>query len=534
MPYYIQQGCGDKPDYWGVYAVDTDTTYGCHATKQDAIDQALAISLSDDEPFLGERSVRDMPDLTPPMFMQEAAKQGLKYHAEGLSGDGVRPRTIREARLMASGQVSADKWVRIAAWIARHLVDLDAPAADPSNDDYPSAGVVAHLLWGSGPSKDAANRAMEYAQRLVARIEEEQANRYIETQSVSNIGDNSNMNIRAEAGELSVGDYVSWDSAGGTARGEIIRIVTEGTLSVPDTDFTLNATPEDPAALIQIYRESGDGYEDTDVIVGHRFSTLTKIDELESPSDDDEDEDASRSRNVFETRVQVADFELRETPDGMLFEGYAAVFNSRSENLGGFTEFVAPGAFTRSLKTRNDVKLLWNHDTSMVLGSTRARTLTLTEDNKGLRVSAKLPNTSAGRDAAELLKRGDVDAMSFGFTVLKDSWNGEGNERTLNAVRLHEVSIVAFPAYTATAGTATVRSLEALATRTEADPEALELALNKLEAGEDLDNDARNLLSSVIDKLSPSHKFDPKPEDNVVGDLGLLALKKKKITLLEL
>ena len=55
MPYYIQQGCGGKADYWGVYAVDTDTTYGCHATKQDAIDQALAISLADDEPFIGER-----------------------------------------------------------------------------------------------------------------------------------------------------------------------------------------------------------------------------------------------------------------------------------------------------------------------------------------------------------------------------------------------------------------------------------------------------------------------------------------------
>jgi len=239
-----------------------------------------------------------------------------------------------------------------------------------------------------------------------------------------------------------------------------------------------------------------------------------------------------RSEQKFETRVSAADFEIRETPDGMTFEGYAAVFNSRSENLGGFTEFVAPGAFTRSLKSRNDVKLLWNHDSGQVLGSTRARTLTLTEDARGLKVTAQLPNTQLGRDTAELLKRGDVDAMSFGFNVIKDTWNAQGDERTLEAVRLFEVSIVAFPAYSATAGTATVRSLEKLVTRAEVDAEALEAALTKLEAGEDLDADSRNLLTSVIDKLSPAATFEPEPEPSIIGDLGLLALKKKKIEFL--
>jgi HK97 family phage prohead protease len=262
---------------------------------------------------------------------------------------------------------------------------------------------------------------------------------------------------------------------------------------------------------------------------------VSRVEVIEALPEPEMDEDMTeRSTGTFETRVSAGDFEIRETAEGMMFEGYAAVFNSRSENLGGFTEFVAPGAFTRSLKTRNDVKLLWNHDTSAVLGSTRARTMTLTEDSRGLKVSAVLPNTSYGRDAAELLKRKDVDAMSFGFTVIKDSWNNEGNERTLNAVRLHEVSIVAFPAYSATSGSATVRSLDKVATRAEVDAQALESALTKLEAGEDLDSDARNLLTSVIDKLSPSHSFEPEVDETVVGDLGLLALKKKKLNLLEL
>ena len=244
------------------------------------------------------------------------------------------------------------------------------------------------------------------------------------------------------------------------------------------------------------------------------------------------EEEDSREAGVMqkiETRVNVTDFEVRETSDGMEFEGYASVFNSRSENLGGFTEFVAPGAFTRSLKSRNDVKLLWNHDSGAVLGSTRAKTMTLVEDERGLKVSATLPNTTLGRDVAELIRTKIIDSMSFGFNVIKDSWNAEGNERTLNQVRLHEVSIVAFPAYSQTAGSTSVRSIEKLAQRAEVDMAELEAALIKLESGEDLDEAARDLLNSVINKVSPAVE---EVEDSTVADMGMIALKKKKLDLL--
>jgi HK97 family phage prohead protease len=148
-------------------------------------------------------------------------------------------------------------------------------------------------------------------------------------------------------------------------------------------------------------------------------------------------EEENEGRNVtgeaklkLETRiVEVDKFEVREDGDGMHLEGYAALFNSRSENLGGFTETIAPGAFRASLKSRNDIKLLWNHDTGAVMGSTRAGTLALTEDERGLRVSATLPNTTHGRDAAELVKRGDVSGFSFGFSLPGrggDSWSDDG------------------------------------------------------------------------------------------------------------
>ena len=229
------------------------------------------------------------------------------------------------------------------------------------------------------------------------------------------------------------------------------------------------------------------------------------------------------------------DYEIRETDNGMLFEGYAAVFDSPSEPL-PFTERIAPGAFARSLKNRNDVKLMWNHDTGSILGSSRAGTLKLVEDGRGLKVTAELPNTTLGRDTAELLRRGDVDAMSFGFSVPKngDSWSEDGSERTLKEIRLHEVSIVAFPAYTATAGTATVRALDRLALRADVDVDALADALLKLENGENMSAADRGVLSNVLDTLAPEDEAEDSTKEET-PDLGLdlLALKKKKIELLK-
>jgi HK97 family phage prohead protease len=172
-------------------------------------------------------------------------------------------------------------------------------------------------------------------------------------------------------------------------------------------------------------------------------------------------ENRESGMKLLEQRTVTENIEFRQEGDGMTFSGYAATFNAPSQPL-PFTEVIKPGAFKRSLGARNDIKLLWNHDTGQVLGSTRAGTLMLSEDERGLKVTAKLPNTSAGRDAAELIKRGDVNAMSFGFSVPQggDNWSEDGNTRELNSVRLHEVSIVAFPAYESTAGTTSMRSGE--------------------------------------------------------------------------
>jgi HK97 family phage prohead protease len=504
MPYFVTDQHPNCPAWATVK--EGGELVACHGSEQDAIDQMVAISVAEDIVPGGtyEGEFRQI-DLSPPEFMREAARQGLRYYEQGLAGDGLTSRTVREARSMAAGEVSEDKWVRIAAWISRHLGDLDSPAADPDNEDYPSAGVVAHLLWGSGPSKEAANRALAYATRIVLRIKNE---------NEANMLDNSVMDTRAEIGELAVDDIVRW-------------IVGD------DVKFGQVASVSDTTVEIVVWDEEDGVWYATELTAVVDVAVLEKLDGLPEPEMDEEDM-SSRSHNKFETRLNVTNFEIRETADGMLFEGYASVFNSRSENLGGFTEFVAPGAFTRSLKSRNDVKLLWNHDAGQVLGSTRAKTMTLVEDERGLKVSATLPNTSLGRDTAELIRTGIIDSMSFGFNVIKDSWNAEGNERTLHSVRLFEVSVVAFPAYAATAGSTSVRSVEKLAKRAEVDMAELEAALIKLESGQDLDEASRDLLNNVINKVSPSVTFEPEQDSTVVGDLGLLALKKKKLELLDL
>jgi HK97 family phage prohead protease len=364
---------------------------------------------------LDERAEKRQVDLTPPAYMRASARRGLQWHEAGLSGDGLMPATVREARAMAEGSVTADKWVRIRAFLARHMVDFDAPAASPDSDDFPSPGVVAIALWGGGTTRRSAERAMEYASGVIGRIEAENE---------------------------------------GRAKGQ----------------------------------------------------ALSKM----------------------ETRTNQSQFEVRETEEGMTFSGYAAVFNTDSLPL-PFIERIAPGAFRGSLRNRNDIKLLWDHNSGQPLASTRAGNLRLTEDERGLYVEATLPQTSVGRDASVLIRDGIVDSMSFGFTVARngEEWSADGTVRTLTRISLHEVSIVSFAAYPATIGSTSVRGLDKVAKRAEVDADELADALLKIENGEDITTSDRNLITTVLDKLAPVEE-----PAKVEGSLEMLALKKKKLELL--
>ena len=124
------------------------------------------------------------------------------------------------------------------------------------------------------------------------------------------------------------------------------------------------------------------------------------------------------------------------------------MFNRMSENLGGFREIIAPGAFDSVLQ--DDVRALFNHDPNYLLARSTSGTLKLSVDEQGLRYEFEPPNTTAGRDLVESMKRGDISQSSFAFTVAKDSWEERdgGVVRTINKVeRLFDVSPVTYPAY---------------------------------------------------------------------------------------
>lgn len=140
--------------------------------------------------------------------------------------------------------------------------------------------------------------------------------------------------------------------------------------------------------------------------------------------------------------------------------GYASVFDSPAD-LGEFREIVRPGAFRSTLQSGNNVRALYDHDSKALLGTTRAGTLTLREDAKGLAFTLEVPNTSHGNDVLELVKRGDIQGCSFGFHVRSDNWTaGDKFTRELLDVDLSEITLTANPAYPST--TAALRSLDAM------------------------------------------------------------------------
>ena len=153
--------------------------------------------------------------------------------------------------------------------------------------------------------------------------------------------------------------------------------------------------------------------------------------------------------NNRELRAVATQFETRQDGDTPHIEGYFAVFNSVYEIAPGLSESIAPGAFTNTLA--EDIRALVNHDTTLVIGRTKAGTLALREDARGLWADIAInPNDGDAMNAYERAKRGDVDQASFGFDIIREDTEvrEDGSVHwTLLEVRLHEISICTFPAY---------------------------------------------------------------------------------------
>jgi len=453
MPYFISDKQSDCSG-WATVKEETDgsyTTIGCHENKQDAIDQMVAVSISEDMEPGGEINTRAV-DLSVPSFIRENAQRGLKYLEEGFGGDGLTEGTKREAREMAAGRITENKVRKMAPWFARHQVDGQAPKnSDPSDPQYPGAGLVAWLLWGG--DSNFSDRAQNWAQRKIDALDAESDSRskmkkierrtftvrdvearqaedgtmrlsgyaavfndlplartkngtltlteddrglymdatiadtsegrdlykLVERGDVDQMSfafrvirqkwsDDRSQRVLTEVsladgdvsvvtypaypttsvearealqnaidaikegrevtgeslivlktifddlsegheyimkavemmailtgaeGEIeeesreNVGDFVEWDSSGGTAKGRIEHIMEEGVLGIPGTEFSITAEEGDPAVLIRVYEEYRDGYRPTETLVGHKMSELRYIEPLPEATEEE-------------------------------------------------------------------------------------------------------------------------------------------------------------------------------------------------------------------------------------------------------
>jgi HK97 family phage prohead protease len=384
-----------------------------------------------------------MPWTDYPQAATDNAKRALKIREEEGTDCGT-PVGWESARIIANREaVSHDRLPRIYSFLSRAKTYDQGSFKD--EDGKQICGSIMYAAWGG-------DEMLTWAKKTYEEMEEKELKRHIknieetETEIVITFGKGEPMEAasykedeRAEAGELSVGDFVSWDSSGGRSQGVVREITTDGQIE-SDSGFKVNGTAEDPAALISIYEydseESAFVERKPPLRVAHLFSTLTKVDGAEV-----------RSLNeVVEQRAY--DGELKAAVEGRTVEGYASVFNSMSEDLGGFREIILPGAFSNVLD--NDVRALYNHDSNYLLARTTSGTLELKEDDKGLYYRFEMPNTSYGNDMLELFRRGDLSQSSFGFTVEKDSWRMEEGQHVRYIERvgsLFDVSPVVYPAY---------------------------------------------------------------------------------------
>jgi len=164
--------------------------------------------------------------------------------------------------------------------------------------------------------------------------------------------------------------------------------------------------------------------------------------------------DKKYNNTIMEKRLFNIENRFETKEDGQeVVVGYGSIFNSRSENLGGFYEYISPTAISEETIAKSDVRALINHDQNLILARSTTGTLNLTVDEKGLKYEFEIPQTSYGKDLAINMQNGNLNQSSFAFTVASngDEWSTDedGNDiRTITSIdRLYDVAVVTYPAY---------------------------------------------------------------------------------------
>jgi HK97 family phage prohead protease len=365
-----------------------------------------------------------MPFSDYPQAATDNANRALEHREEYDSQCGT-PVGWETARILSEREaISVERLPRIYSFLSRAKVYDQGDFFDSEKNEI--CGSVMFAAWGG-------DEMLIWAEETYKNSEEYKMEHDIN---------------RAEPGELELGDFVRWNSSNGFAYGRIIEIALEGELEA-DSGFVVNATEDDPAAKIRIFQFDSEieAYVEQEpaLNVVHRFSTLEKF-----------AADVRKNIPIMERRTTTQ----RADVNGQTIAGYAAVFNSPSEDLGGFIEYIAPGAFDSVMN--DDVRGFYNHDYNYLLGRASSGTLRLSTDERGLRYEIDLPNTTYANDLIELMRRGDVNQSSFAFMIESDSWSvkGKQNIRTITKIsRLIDVAPVVIPAYPAATSQLVTRAL---------------------------------------------------------------------------
>ena len=406
-------------------------------------------------------------DLTPTEGMKAGARQYKKWKEEGKKG-GTAVAARRATQILSGKELSVDVVMRMFSFFSRHEVDKKAEGFKAGEKGYPSPGRVAWSAWGSDAGFSWSRKKSEQIKKARARFDDTLLNEYDDNntseKSMDSTLEKPQEDVKAAPNELKVGDYVSWNSSGGRARGMIEKIERNGTIDIPDSSFTVDGTSEDPAALICIYRPapSGGGYVKTDKMVGHKFSTLTKIDDLPlneeyeaRPYHDDDKKSNSEElqqtrkldlkelikRNKGESLVQTRELKAQIESDGNeLFMS----FSSEEPVQRYFGQEVLShdkGAADLSRLNNGTAPFLWNHNRDEVLGV--VQNAEISEDRRGYATVkwSRNPNATEKRNDVE---DGIISQVSFAYQI--NEIEERGDQMVVTKWKAMEISLVSVPA----------------------------------------------------------------------------------------
>jgi HK97 family phage major capsid protein/HK97 family phage prohead protease len=335
--------------------------------------------------------------------MKSEAQKGLDWRSEFGRG-GTEVGIARARDIVNDRNLSEETVKRMFSFFSRHEVDKEAEGFRPGEEGYPSNGRIAWALWGG-------DAGFSWSRNIVEQLDKD----------------------RAAPNELSVGDFVSWNSSGGRAQGRITRIERDGEINVPDSDFTITGTEDDPAALIRLYQDD----EETEQSVGHKFSTLTKIDPIRSEEIVD----------ALPAQVSYRSFDIRNDDIINAEERRVRIVMSTENPVDRFGDREildhSPDSVDLDWMNSGRAPLLLDHMMDQQIGVIES--VELDSEERKVRALVRFGRSALAEEVFQDVTDGIRQNISVGYAINKIKREGDNTYRVMSW-RPMEASIVSIPA----------------------------------------------------------------------------------------